>query len=235
MPSTSEKSFGQRYTKAQELVEYLNTLSGYSPGIAEIEAPEIKTFLESVDAANSDAASKLSDLQTTREQWLNMFQAADGLITRAAQIRDYIASIHPQNKKALDYKKVQKYVQNLRGIRLSKKPVNPDGSAGKTSSTSEVSYGSMLRTGKDILEVIKTVPGYSPTNTNLTVANFTAFLTSIDTQNSAVAQKLENYDNSVEARGDLYKELGGRITKVKLAVAAQYGKSSNEYKDMVKY
>jgi hypothetical protein len=45
----------------------------------------------------------------------------------------------------------------------------------------------------------------------------------------------KNYLNSVEARSDLYKELGDRITKVKLAVAAQYGKSSNEYKDVVQY
>lgn len=235
MPSTSEKSFGQRYTKALELVEYLNTVTGYSPGITEIEANEIKTFLTSVDAANSDAASKLSDLQTNREQRYNMFKNADGLFTISAQIRDYIGSIHTQHKKALDYKKVQKYVRNMRGIRLSKKPVNPDGSAGKTSSTSEQSYGSMLRGGKDILEVIKTVPGYSPSNANLSVANFTTFLASIDTKNSAVAEKLEKYDNSVEARGALYKELGERITKVKLAVAAQYGKSSNEYKDVVKY
>ena len=230
----NENGFGQKYTKAGELVEYLNALPGYTPGVTELEANEIKSFLATVDAANSLAASKLSDLQTSRDQRLNMF-INGGLIKRCGQIRDYVASILPQHKKALDYKKIQKYTQNLQGKRVSKKPLNPDGTPGKTNSTSERSYGSMLKIGKDILEVIKTVPGYAPTNTELTVANFTTFLTSVDTQNSTVAAKLEAHDNAIEARADLYKQLDQKVSKVKLSIAAQYGKDSNEYKDVVKY
>ncbi len=234
MPSANENGFGQKYTKAQGMVEFLNALSSYSPGVTELEPTDIKTFLTTVDSANSDVASKLSDLQTNRDLRVNMFQNG-GLIKRCGQIRDYIASIHPQHKKALDYKKVQKYVQSLQGKRVTKKPVNPDGSPGKTNSTSERSYGAMLKIGKDVLEVIKTVPGYAPTNPELTVANFTTFLTSVDTQNSTVAAKLEAYDNSVETRSTLYKELDKKVSKVKLSIASQYGKDSNEYKDVVKF
>ena len=93
----------------------------------------------------------------------------------------------------------------------------------------------MLKIGKDILEVIKTVPGYTPTNTELAVADFTAFLTSVDAKNSTVAAKLEAYDNAIEARGDLYKNLDVKVSKVKASVAAQYGKDSNEYKDVVRF
>jgi hypothetical protein len=157
-----------------------------------------------------------------------------GLITRCAQIRDYIASFHTQGKKALDFKKVQKIVMLMRGIRLSKKPPAVEGGK-KSVSTSERSYGSMLQAGKDVLEVIKTVAGYAPSNTAITVANFTTLLSTIDAKNSSVAEKQETYDNKVESRASLYSDLGERITKIKAALASQYGKQSNEYKDSVKY
>jgi len=125
---------------------------------------------------------------------------------------------------------------NLRGIRLSKKPpAGEGGSNPKTRSTSEQSFGSMLRVGKDVLEVIKTVAGYAPANTNLTVANFTTYLAGMDTKNSSVAAKQEQYDDAVEARVDLYNQLDKKVSKIKLAIAAQYGKTSNEYIDVVKY
>jgi hypothetical protein len=233
MPSSSERTFGQRYTKTRELIEYLETLPTYSPGNPDLEPANLTPFLDSVDTANNDAASKLSVLSTEREARYNLYKADNGLIKRCSQIRDYVASIHPDGKKSLDYKKVQRAVQSMRGIRISKKP--PAGSPAKTASTSEVSFGSMLKVGKDVLEVIKLVPGYAPSNTNLTVLNYTAFVASVDAKNSVVAEKLEEYDNSVEARLSLYDELDDRIRKIRLALAAQYGKDSNEYKDSLKF
>ena len=41
MLSTSEKSFAQRYTKARDLVEYMDQLPGYSPGVTALEAPDL--------------------------------------------------------------------------------------------------------------------------------------------------------------------------------------------------
>jgi len=233
----SETTFGQRYTKARALVEYLNTLTTYSPGNPALTAPELTTLLDSVEAANSDVASKLFDLQTERDRRIDLFKNVQtGLLTKSAQIRDYVASVNPKGKNSTDYKKLQKMVQRMRGIRLSKKPEPPAGGGGpKTISTSERSYGSMLAVGKEVLEVIKLVAGYAPSNTTLTVANFTTFLESIDTKNSLVAQKQEQWDNSLEARGTLYNTLADSVKKVKLALAAQYGKTSPEFADAVKY
>lgn len=233
----SEKSFGQRYTKGRELVDYLLTIPTYTPGNTDLETTELSTLLDSIDTANSDVASRLSVLQNERDARLLMFKNNQtGLIAKAGQIRDYIASIDPKGKKSLDFKKIQKMVQRMRGLRLSKKPEPPAGGTGpKTISTSERSYGSMLAVGKEVLEVIKTVAGYAPSNTALTVANLTTFLDDIDTKNSLVAQRQAEWDNSVEARIALYDDLADRVKKVKLALAAQFGKTSNEYVDSLKY
>ena len=237
MPSSAEYTFGQRYTKGRDLVEYLKTLTGYAPGNPDLEPAALSTLLDSIEAANTEVASRNTSLQTERDKRYNLYKdKLNGVITLSGQIRDYVASNDPKGKKSLDYKKLQKMVQRMRGIRLTKKPAPPEGGGGpKTISTSERSFGSMLAVGREILEVIKTITGYAPSNTKLTVADFTTFLDSIDTQNSLVAQKLEEWDNSVELRSGFYVTLAENVKKVKLALASQFGKTSNEYKDSLRY
>lgn len=236
MASTSEQSFAQRYTKARQLVEYLGMQPTYEPGNTELETSELTDLLNSIETANADVASKLSAVQTERDERFELVKGEAGVVKRAMQIRDYIASILPKGKKERDYVKAQKIVQKLRGQRLTKKPVAiPNAPTPKTVSTVEVSFGSILGAGRELLEVIKTVPGYTPSNTALTVANFTTFLDSIETKNTSVAQKYEQYDDSVETRASLYNQLQDRLTKTKLALAAQFGKDSNVYKDAVGY
>ena len=237
MPSTSERTFGQRYTKARELVEYIKSVPGYAPGNPDLEAGALNTFLDTVDSANNLAADLLSGLQTARDARLELFKGSEGLIKRCSQIRDYISSIEPKGKKSVEYKKAQKVVMRMRGIRLSAKPVAPTtgGTAPKTLSTSEVSFGSMLSGGKEVLQVIKSVTGYAPSNTNITIANFTAFVAQLDSKNTEVAEKVTNWDNAVEARSDLYKTLQEKVSKIKMALAGQFGRQSNEYKDSLSY
>ena len=102
-------------------------------------------------------------------------------------------------------------------------------------STSERSYGSMLQAGKDVLEIIKTTAGYAPSNTSITIVNFTTLLSTLDAKNSDVSSKQEIFENKTEVRSTLYTELADKVTKVKSALASQYGKQSSEYKGSVKY
>jgi hypothetical protein len=112
MPTISEKSFGQRYTKGRELVEYLRTIPTYTPGNPDLELPAVTTLLDNIETANSDVASKLSLLQTERDARLILYKNNQtGLLNKSGQIRDYVASIDPKGKKSLDYKKLQKMVQ----------------------------------------------------------------------------------------------------------------------------
>ena len=237
MPSTSERTFGQRYTKARDLIEYLKLLPAYAPGNIDLEVLSLESFVDSIDAANNAVASQSSALQTARDARLVMFKGPEGLVKRCAQIRDYIASVETKGKKSVEYKKVQKVIMRMRGIRLSKKKVATEAgvSEPKTLSTSEVSFGSMLNAGKEVLQTIKGLAAYNPSNTNITNANFTTFVTQLDNKNSEIAEKLGTWDNAVETRSDLYVELKDRVSKVKSALAGQYGRQSNEYKDSVKY
>lgn len=237
MPSTSERTFGQRYTKARDLVEYLKLVPTYAPGNPDLAVAAFDTFVGTINNANNAVASQISALQTSRDARLVMFKGPEGLIKRCAQIRDYIASIETKGKKSVEYKKVQKVIMRMRGIRLSKKKVSTEVGAAepKTLSTSEVSFGSMLNAGKEVLQTIIGLASYNPSNTNITTANFTTFVTQLDNKNSEIAEKLGTWDNAIETRSDLYAELKDRVSKIKSALAGQYGRQSNEYKDSLKY
>lgn len=237
MPSTSERSFGQRYTKARDLIEYLKSIPTYSPGNPDLEIAEFDTFVSSLDTANNSVASLTSSLQTERDERLVMYKGPQGLIKRASQIRDYISAVETKGKNSVEFKKVQKIVMRMRGIRLSKKklPAEAGANAPKSISTSEVSFGSMLGAGKEVLQVISGLASYAPSNTLITLANFTTFITQLDAKNSDVAELLSDWDNAVELRYDLYKTLKDRVTKIKSALAGQYGRQSNEYKDALQY
>ncbi|MBK7377704.1 MAG: hypothetical protein IPJ03_01650 [Ignavibacteriales bacterium] len=161
MPSNSERSFGQRYTKARQLQEYLLTIPTYTPGNPNLNVANFDTFLDGIQIANANVDSKLSVLQTERDLRIDLFKGTDGLINRTSQIKDCIGTTSTAGNKSLDYQKVQKVVKRMRVIRLTKKPVVPPGGTVNTNSTSEQSYGSMLGAGREVLEVIKTIAGYA--------------------------------------------------------------------------
>ncbi len=241
MPSVSEKSFGQRYTKAVGLVEYLKLVPAYQPDNADIEVAAFDTYLGTVQTANETVAAKQSALMNERDSRLLLYKGPEGLIKLCSRVRDYVASIDPKGKNSSDYKKISKTIMRMRGQRLKKKPDPPatppveGGTEPKKVSVSEQSYGSVLEMGVSVVEVVKAKAGYAPSNAALTVASLTAFMDSVYAKNRSVLSKQEDYDNAVEARANLYTDLKRRVTQIKAALASQYGKQSNEYKDSLKY
>jgi type I site-specific restriction endonuclease len=115
MPSSFQTSFANRYTKARELVSYLSTLPVYNPGVDSLTAPKLTEFLNDINTANSTAAYKNSLLQTERSERAALIKGEDGLVSRSSQVRDYLASILAKGKKAKDYERAQKIIQEMRG------------------------------------------------------------------------------------------------------------------------
>lgn len=240
MPSVSERTYGQRYTKAVGLVEYLKLIPTYSPDNADIEVAAFDTFLSTVQTANETVATKQSELMNDRESRLVLYKGPEGLIKLCGKVRDYVASIDPKGRNAADYKKISKTIMRMRGQRLKKKPDAPtppvEGSTEpKKVSVSEQSYGSVLEMGVSVVEVVKAKAGYAPSNAALTVVSLNTFMDNLYAKNRSVLSKAEVYDNAVDVRVNLYADLKQRISKIKFTLASQFGKQSNEYKDSLRY
>ena len=89
--------------------------------------------------------------------------------------------------------------------------------------------------GVSVVEIVKAKAGYAPSNAALTIASLTSFMDNIYVKNRSVNSKQEIYDNAIEARSILYADLNLLVSKIKLALAGQYGRTSNEYKDSLKF
>lgn len=152
---------------------------------------------------------------------------------RCSQIRDYIASLD-EGKKSNDFKKVQKIVQKIRGVNYVKKKKQVGG-GNKNISSSERSFGAILGYCKEVLEIIKTIPAYTPGNINLSIASFSLFLSEVELKKSEAAEKYFLLEDARTSRREKYNQLKERIQKVKSSLASQFGKNSSEYKDVVKY
>jgi len=237
MASVSEQTFGQKYTKACAILEHLKAISGYQPANPTIAIPALQTFLDEVDEANNQVASQLVSLQSARAERLELYNGDDGLLKRARSIRDYLGSSTPKGKKLDHYIRVQRIVQQMTNYHPPKKitqPVVPDADKERTISTSERSFGSLIRAGKDILERIVKVGNYAPINIDLSVANFGLLVEKIESKNNEVASVLTSYTEAISKRMEIYEELNSRIQQIKLALASQYGKDAYEYLEVIK-
>src|SRR5437868_923127 len=101
----------------------------------------------------------------------------------------------------------------MRGYKLPK--IKNPASAGTTPEEkkkiwqSELSFGSMVSDAKKILAVISSLAGYAPSNTDLSVVNYTALITDCENKNKAVALALIANSNAIDKRLDLYDGLKG--------------------------
>lgn len=86
-----------------------------------------------------------------------------------------------------------------------------------------------------MLEIIKTIPAYTPGNINLSIASFSLFLSEVELKKSEAAEKYFLLEDARTSRREKYNQLKERIQKVKSSLASQFGKNSSEYKDVVKY
>ena len=178
MSKTQEHTFGEKYSKGRGLTAYLQSFSGYTPGNPDLLAINIAALLDIIEIENSTVYERLSNLQNVRAERYEMYYGNNGLRMRCSQIRDYIASLD-EGKKSNDFKKVQKIVQKIRGVNYVKKKKQVGG-GNKNISSSERSFGAILGYCKEVLEIIKTIPAYTPGNINLSIASFSLFLSEVE-------------------------------------------------------
>ena len=99
-------------------------------------------------------------------------------------------------------------------------------------STSENTFGSILRRAQDLLTYILGFVGYNPPRAQESTAGMTTLINSIIAINATESSQYANYRSAVDARQIAFINRPGSIDKllspIKGAVDAQYGKKSAE-------
>jgi hypothetical protein len=239
MASTSEKTFGQRLEKGRQIAAIISSFNEYAPSNNEINLQNFEGYLQQVEDLNNNVAHLNNILSETRKSRQNIYLGADGLKERCSKIKDYVASLKEGGKSASYKNIVREYSKfNSRTTKVPPTSTSPEaGDAKKKISQSEKSYGSLIAAGRNIYQIITSIPGYAPSNPMIQKDNFGTFLDSVDNLNNEVSRNYIAADKAIKDRYLAYEGEDGLKVKfraIKSYVASQYGRKSNEYEEINK-
>ena len=244
MASTSEKTFGQRLTRAVALYDRVKGEVGYAPE----ENPLITTaalgaFVATLKAANQEVGDLAQPYNQAQDDRVVLYHGLEGLKKRVAMARDVIGG-YQNGKKLAAYDTLTTIAQQMRGYRKPAKDLLPDGAATDAQeaaaglSVAQMSFGSLLQKGREALGTLKGMGGqYKTSNALVTVAGLEAFLTQLETQDTTVNDTLLPLRKATKARHTLYEGdegLQARLAAAKSYVAGNHTKTSPLYKDVLK-
>jgi hypothetical protein len=240
MARISEATFGNKLAKGQQLLDFIRTLPRYEPPSDYLKVENFGKLLEKVNEANKQVASTNDLLAQARATRTNLYYGDNGAKIRCAMIRDFVG-ILPTGKTSSAYIIIQKESQKMNNYKKPTKKQETEGEAEtpakRAISSAETSFGSVLQSLKNVLEVVKNLPTYTPTNDLITLDSVQKYIDSIEQANQAVNAQLYPYNDSVVKRQELYEGTEGlrvAFQGIKTFIAANYGKTSMEFKEVSK-
>ncbi len=241
-PAPSERTYGQRHAKGVALYDLVKDEAGYDPqNNPLITKPALQAFLAEVAAANTQVAELAPAYNAAQDERVALYHGAEGLIKRTAMVRDVLGG-YLNGKKSTAYLKVQGLGQEMRNYRKPKQQEVADGAdpAAEEAPTSQaqLSFGSLLQKGKEVLGVMKdAATNYQTGNALVTVAAFEAFLQQLSAQNTVISEALQPLNAAIRERNRLVEGPGGlreRVAAMKSHVAGEMGKGSVLHKGLMK-
>lgn len=227
MSSQTEKSFGARLLRANNLLGYIGNFAGYTPPRAEEEVGKFGTLLQSIAAANATETGLRQNYNTAVTHRHDAFRVnAVSVFKLLAPIR---AAVEAQyGKESLEFEQIDSIVKHIRSSKLIHKEAT-ETTPEITISKTEQSYGSSTQYFNNLINTLVQLPTYNPSNANVQVANLQAFATQLDGLNMQVATSYQALRSSKAARSDFYTDLSKRVLRIKAYVKSHYGVKSQEY------
>lgn len=232
MSSTTEKSFGARLRKAQDLATYITGFTGYAPPRAQETPANFQAFLSTIIATNSLAANSHQQYKVAIDNRHNAIKGSTTSITKLLpQIKGIVEAQY--GRKSTEANSVNAIIKTMRTNKVIKTAASSSdvisATAEKSFSQSQQSYGSQTQYFNDLVNTLSQLSGYNPSNNALKVANLNTFSSSITTLNNTVAQKLQPLKSARAMRISQFADLRDRTQRIKQYVKSQYGINSNEY------
>ena len=232
MASSSERSFGARLGKGQDIVQYSKGWENYAPPRHNESVEGMETFIQEVIEANR--------LQTASQQNYNT-----AVVLRQKHFTKEITSIDKMlspirgsveanfGKKSIEAKYIGTIIKQMRKTKAVKLPANPSSpDEERTMSQSHRSYGSLTKYFQDIVISIVNMPGYVSSNPALTVEGLQQKLAEVKESNNKAASTLQIMKAARHSRTNYYEEMAERVRRIKAYVKSQYGIKSTEYKSI---
>ncbi len=228
MSSTSETGHAKNVANLQKLTEQVNVYSLYNPPVDNLKITNLQAFY-------TDASSKLSEVEDKRHANKNAItlrqSAFENLKSTCTRIINQLEILGLPQGTLDQAKSLNRLIQG--GQKKATTPPEGGKEAPKTVSTSRQSYTQQAENFGILLQLLSTIPSYTPNEDELKLANLSTFQTSLVSSTQAVDQTEAELNNKLIERDQLlYAEGTGLYTivqNVKKYVKSLYGATSPEY------
>lgn len=227
----SEKSFLDRYGRAQRLKEALEQMQGYQPSEDTLSAESFTLFLQNIGVINNEIGTLQEEYSTAVTERRQLFFSEEGLRRRASAVNEYCKSLSGIKTISPIIQRLVSKISNSRRPASPKAP--PEGDTEKRRNSGEQSFAELTQFMGELISVLNKISdAYKPNNPLLTIQSLESFLDMIKEKNRLVAEKEYAYSKKSKDRNILYEGESGlkeRMKAIRAYIRADFGKESPEY------
>ena len=235
MPSTSEVGHAKNVANFADLIAYCTAYgTTYNPSKTVLQLASLNTLYTSAqtELANVTTAKNAFDTVTGDRQI-----AFEPLKPLATKIYNALSVTDATDQSLADAKTINNKLQGRRAG--TKEASNPDNGQPETNnqvSVSRQSYDSLTENFSVLIDLVSSIPSYTPNEAELSIASLTTFHGNLQTANTNVINAEVAYSNARISRDHLlYSKDTGLVDiamDVKNYVKSIFGATSPQYKQV---
>ena len=232
--SVSEVGHAKNVANFADIIAYCTAYgTTYNPSKAALQLTALNTLLTSAqtELANVTTAKNAFDTVTGDRQLT--FEPLKPLATK---VFNYLSVTDATSETIADAKTINNKLQGKRTGTTAENPPTEGENQNNTVSVSRQSYDMLTENFSALIDLVSSVPSYTPNETELTTTSLTAYLGVLQTANTNVINAEVAYSNARISRNSvLYSENTGLVdiaSDVKKYVKAIFGATSPQYKQI---
>ena len=235
MPSTSEVGHAKNVANFADLIAYCTAYGAtYNPSKTALQIVSLNTLYTSAqtELANVTTAKNAFDTVTGDRQL-----AFEPLKSLATKVINALSVTDATEQTLADAKTINNKLQGKRATPITETPPPENGNPpSNTVSVSRQSYNMLTENFSALIDLVSSVPSYTPNETDLSVASLATFRDNLQTANTNVTNAEVTYSNARISRNNtLYTKDTGLVDiamDVKNYVKSIFGATSPQYKQV---
>ena len=232
--SVSEVGHAKNVANFADLISYCTAYgTTYNPSKAALQLTALNTLLTSAQTELANVTTAKNTFNTVTGDRQLTFEPLKPLATK---VFNYLSVTDAISEIIADAKTINNKLQGKRTGTTAENPPTEGENQNNTVSVSRQSYDMLTENFSALIDLVSSVPSYTPNETELTTTSLTAYLGELQTANTNVINAEVAYSNARISRNSvLYSENTGLVdiaSDVKKYVKAIFGATSPQYKQI---
>ena len=232
--SVSEVGHAKNVANFADIIAYCTAYgTTYNPSKTALQLTELNTLLATAQTELANVTTAKNTFNTVTGDRQLTFEPLKPLATK---VFNYLSVTDAISEIIADAKTINNKLQGKRTGTTAENPPTEGENQNNTVSVSRQSYDMLTENFSALIDLVSSVPSYTPNETELTTTSLTAYLGELQTANTNVINAEVAYSNARISRNSvLYSENTGLVdiaSDVKKYVKAIFGATSPQYKQI---